>query len=117
MKVILAGSRTITEFKHLEAAILASELAITEVVCGEARGVDEMGRRWALIHRVPIKSFPAKWEADKRMAGFIRNVEMAKYADALIAVWDGWSTGTAHMIATAASLGMPVMIYKTQTDL
>jgi len=116
LRVILAGSRSITKFAHVEAAINASGLDITEVVCGEAPGVDKMGRYWAEQHKIPIKSFPADWDSDKRMAGFKRNVQMAEYADALIAVWDGWSTGTAHMIATAAFMGMPVMIYKPKGD-
>lgn len=115
MKVIVAGSRTITEMEHLEEAIQASGLAITEVVCGEAAGVDRMGRHWAERNNIPVQSFPAAWERDRRMAGFERNVRMAEYADALIAVWDGWSTGTAHMIATMAAMGKPTLIYKVET--
>ncbi len=112
MKVILAGSRSIKDFAHLEAAISESGFEITEVVCGEAPGVDKMGRHWAEQNQIPVKSFPAKWEEDKRMAGFKRNVQMAEYANALIAVWDGWSTGTAHMIATASLMALPILIYR-----
>ena len=40
----------------------------------------------------------------RKAAGYIRNTEMAKNADALVAFWDGASFGTKHMIATAEQL-------------
>ena len=36
---------------------------------------------------------------------------MAQYADALIAVWDGESKGTANMITQARQKGLDVFIY------
>lgn len=39
-------------------------------------------------------------------AGFKRNSEMARYADGLIAIWDGRSNGTKHMIDQANHYGM-----------
>ena len=33
-----------------------------------------------------------------KKAGYLRNVDMAEYADALVAFWDGKSKGTGHMI-------------------
>lgn len=47
MKTIIAGSRTITDQAYIESIIEKSYLDITEVVCGEAKGVDLAGRRWA----------------------------------------------------------------------
>lgn len=35
---------------------------------------------------------------------------MAKYADALVAVWDGRSKGTRHMIETATREGLRVYV-------
>ena len=37
---------------------------------------------------------------------------MAKYADALIAFWDGKSKGTKHMIHLARSRNLNVFIYQ-----
>ena len=42
MRVIIAGSRTITEIETVAAAIIASGFEITEVVCG---GAHDMPRR------------------------------------------------------------------------
>ena len=49
----------------------------------------------------------------------IRNAEMAKVADALIAFWDGKSRGTAHMINFAKRKGLDVYVvdYSRNTTL
>lgn len=106
MKTIIAGSRTITSKFVIGEAVLESKFDITEVVSGAARGVDEIGEQWAEEHGVPIKRFPAEWEFYGKRAGPVRNVEMAKYAEALVAVWDGKSKGTQHMIREAQKRGL-----------
>lgn len=45
-------------------------------------------------------------------SGPIRNGEMAKYADALIAMWDGTSTGTKNMIDQATKHGLKVYVVR-----
>ena len=45
-----------------------------------------------------------------KSAGFRRNEQMAEFADALIAFWDGKSHGTKHMIDTATEKGMNVSV-------
>ena len=112
MKVILAGSRTINSMEALHTAIRESGFEITEVVCGEAAGVDRLGRWWAEQHKIPVASFPADWKKDGRLAGYIRNQRMAEYAEALIAVWDGKSVGTAHMIGVALAAGLKVHVHR-----
>jgi hypothetical protein len=37
---------------------------------------------------------------------------MARYADALIAVWDGKSKGTFHMMVEAKRRGLKVFVYE-----
>ena len=48
--------------------------------------------------------------AGKPTAGPIRNAQMANYADALIAFWDGSSTGTRDMIRKAEEKGLKVHV-------
>lgn len=119
MKVIIAGSRSITNPGIVHAAIDASRFTITEVVCGYARGVDMIGLRWAKATGTPYKVFPAKWrdkdgELDMQ-AGYKRNERMAEYADALIAVWDGHSGGTKDMMQRMGKRAKP--IYYIDLDL
>lgn len=112
MRTIIAGSRSITKYSVVRQAIIDSEFEITEVVSGTARGVDKLGERYAKVSGIPIKQFPADWNNYGKSAGYRRNNEMAKYADALIAVWDGESKGTASMIELAEKWGLKVFVYK-----
>lgn len=126
MKTIIAGSRTISEYSYIKKAIEDSGFNITEIVSGTAMGVDMLGERWADNNAVPISQFPADWKnidvpnavirtnkygSYNAIAGHQRNAEMGKYADALIAVWDGNSKGTLNMIKFMQKQGKPVFIY------
>jgi|SRR5581483_407285 len=111
MKVIIAGSRDIEDWAVVADAIRKSGFEFTEVVSGGARGVDHVGEALARLHHMPVKVFPADWKKFGRAAGPYRNTEMAKYADALVAVWDGKSPGTRHMINQMKSLNKPVYVH------
>lgn len=97
MKTIIAGSRTILKYEVLLHVMLNIPWQITEVVSGTARGVDQLGEKWAKEFNITVKKFPADWNTWGRSAGYKRNREMAMYADALVSLWDGESKGTKHM--------------------
>jgi hypothetical protein len=107
MKTIVAGSRHCFESAILERALLRTSWEISEVVCGGARGADNLGRTWAINHGIPVKMFPADWEGLGKGAGFIRNQEMADYAQALILLWDGRSRGSWDMLIKIARQNKP----------
>lgn len=111
MKVIIAGSRDIMDFNCVRDAYIKSNLEATEIVSGGARGVDSLGEALASQLGIPTKIFPADWNTHGKKAGAIRNAQMAKYADALIAIWDGESKGTGNMISQARSKGLKVFVY------
>ena len=128
MKVIVAGSRSVDDYRLVKLAIEMMGLEITEIVSGTARGVDSLAEVWANKQKppIPVKPFPADWndvEGKPKhlvrkgrygkyylLAGFERNEKMAKYADALIAIWDGESGGTKDMIDRANNHGLKVFI-------
>lgn len=110
MKVIIAGSRTITDEKVLFKALRECEFEITEVVSGGARGADKLGENHAACLGIELKIFPANWDEHGKKAGYLRNKEMGEYADALIALWDGQSKGTKHMIDIMNKLNKPTTI-------
>jgi hypothetical protein len=111
MKVIIAGSREITDFNTVKIAYEKSGFKATEIVSGAARGVDYLGELLAKNLSIPVKRFPADWNTHGKRAGPIRNAEMANYADALIAVWDGQSKGTENMITQARRKDLSVFVY------
>ena len=117
MRVIIAGSRDITDPRTVREAVRRAGFDVTEVVCGMARGVDLLGYDWADAHGIPVKEFPAYWKTQGRGAGSIRNTRIAKYAaendnGALIVVWDGESRGTLDMVKTANEYGLKLKIFR-----
>ncbi len=100
MKLIIAGSRSITDAPAVK-AILDEFLkfnTVDEVVSGMAEGVDKIGAAWAIENNIPVKEFIPDWNGKGKAAGIVRNHEMGDYADVLIAFWDSKSKGTADMI-------------------
>lgn len=111
MRVIIAGSRGITDYTALQYAIAQTDFSISIVVCGAARGVDTLGAKWASEKSLPCMMYRADWGRFRRAAGQYRNWEMAKHADGLLALWDGESRGTLHMIDCMRRLGKTYEVY------
>ena len=63
-----------------------------------------------------MKRFPAEWDKYGRKAGPLRNEAMARYADALLAYWNGESKGTKSMIELAKASGLKVGVYQYRTN-
>jgi hypothetical protein len=116
MKTIVAGSRTITDVNIVAFAIEQSGFLITEIASGMARGVDMAAVEYAHRTGVPLRPFPADWETEGRAAGYNRNVRMAEWAEALVAIWDGKSRGTKHMIDIARKAGLKVFVYRVTVE-
>jgi len=114
MRTIIAGSRSITDPQLVAKAVAESGFTITSVVSGGARGIDRLGEAWATDHTIAITRFPAEWTRYGRSAGYRRNEVMAVHADALLAIWDGHSPGTRHMIDTARDHGLTVFVFRTE---
>lgn len=117
MKVIVAGSRDFNDEVML--SVVISEMVRNNLiddnatlVCGMARGADRLAETFWKAAGLPIIEMPADWDNLGKGAGFIRNGEMGKIADVLVAFWDGKSRGTAHMIETMRKLNKPVHVIK-----
>lgn len=114
-RVIVAGTRDFNDYQLLCEKcdkILANKAKDSEItiVSGTAKGADRLGERYAKERGYRIERYPADWDRDGNKAGPLRNIEMAKNADALIAFWDGQSRGTRHMIDTALDEELSVRI-------
>ncbi len=79
MRVIIAGSRTITG-PRAHALILESIQEsgwagqITQIIHGACRGIDEAANNVA-ADRWPVRAFPADWKKHGRMTDPIRMVD------------------------------------------
>lgn len=113
MKVIIAGSRFTPGDRAAHARYtgacndamrtLSMIADVTEVISGAARGADRIGEEWAHRHGVLVRRMPADWDTYGKRAGFLRNESMARIPGVglLVALWDGQSKGTRHMINIA----------------
>lgn len=114
MRVIIAGSRGVQSLETVSQAMAqARKRGINPkvVLSGTAPGADRLGEQWALDRKLPLEYYPADWKGLGRIAGYKRNEQMAKHADALVAIWNGRSPGTRHMIKTAQEHGLAVYVH------
>jgi len=135
-KVIIAGGRDFTSYagkNYTEklfdfADAMLREKAKTHtivIVSGKAKGADELGEFYAEMRGYEVEPYPAKWKdldvenavikegkfgKYNANAGFDRNETMAQVAHALIACWDGYSSGTKSMINLAKQYKLPFRI-------
>ena len=120
MKVIIAGSRDFSDYDLLKSKCdtFLKDIAVSEIVSGTADGADKLGERYALEKGYDLKKFPADWKKYGKKAGYLRNEEMASYADILIAFWDGLSKGTSLMISCAERKGLVIhtILYEMKID-
>lgn len=99
MKVIVAGGRDFDDYELVKLILDCRKSKITEVVCGCASGADKLGERWATENGIPVTHFPADWDTHGKRAGYIRNEEMAKYADACVTFPGGRGTESMKKLA------------------
>ena len=86
MKLIIAGSRTFTNYQLLCQVLAPDRHRITQVLTGGARGADQLGYRWAVAHGLgkQHRLFRADWERFGKAAGVRRNHQMAQAGDLLL---------------------------------
>lgn len=118
MRVVVAGSRnqlSLGQPVFIENWLndLSNYLFhIDELVSGGCKtGVDAYAEDWASRNGIKVKVFSADWNLGNK-AGPIRNRQMAKYADALIAfpLSTAISKGTRDMIEAMAALKKPHIV-------
>jgi hypothetical protein len=112
MKIIIAGGRDFNDYDMLCRRVdkILSRQTEIEIVSGVAKGADKLGERYALERGYKITRFIADWNTFGKAAGYRRNIEMAVYADALIAFWNNESKGTEHMITVAKKQGLLIRV-------
>ena len=111
MRTIIAGSRDKVTLKDIELAMTVCGWVPSCIISGTARGADTFGEQWGEARGITIYQFPAEWDKYGKSAGYKRNENMAKHAQALVAIWDGESRGTKHMIDIAKKEGLQSFVY------
>jgi hypothetical protein len=112
MKLAISGGRhykfTDNDIKLLDSIIVKHN--ITEIVSGGASGADTEAKFYALGYGIKFTEFPANWHKFGRSAGWIRNRNMAIYADAVLLFPGG--KGTESMYGFAVEHKCRVLDYR-----
>lgn len=116
MRTIIAGSRGVTDPTILLEALKLIDWTVSTVISGTANGPDKLGEYWAVENDVPIERFKPDWDKLGKAAGYIRNEEMAKNADACLVLWDGTSRGSKHMIDIAKRYNLKLYVWRTDNE-
>ena len=103
MKLAVVGSRNFSDYELLKSKLdlIHKRKPITLIVSGGAKGADSLSERWAKENNIPTKIFIPDWNKFGKKAGFLRNEDIIKNSDAVIAFWDGESRGTLSSINLA----------------
>lgn len=111
MKIIVAGGRNFEDYELLKEKLdyFLKDLENPIIISGTCKGADKLGERYAKENNLRLELFPADWSIGKH-AGILRNVEMSKVADGLVAFYDGESKGTKHMISETKKRNLKVKV-------
>lgn len=112
MKIIIAGGRNFNNYNLLETKcnFFLKNLNHIEIISGMANGADKLALQYASESNFKLSEFPALWHKYGKKAAYIRNHQMAVYADALISFWNGKSKGTKMMIDLAKQHNLKVRV-------
>ena len=106
MKLLIAGSRSITDFDLSPYIPEDVDLILT----GGANGIDTLAEAYADKHRISKLIMRPQYKLFHRGAPLKRNDRMVELCDKVLVIWDGTSHGTKHTIDYANKLGKPVEV-------
>lgn len=84
---------------------------VTEIVSGGAKGIDACAREYALAAGIKLTEYLPEYEKYGNAAPLKRNITIIENADLVLALWDGASRGTRHIIDSCTSRGIPVKVF------
>ncbi len=123
MRVVICGSRTFDDpelmarkLEHYLGNLAPKKLVIMTGAQmsrrgGHKYGADYLAEQWAYKHGITVERFHPDWDKHGKAAGPMRNSDMlAANAQAVIAFWDGESSGTLDTITKARKMGLKVRV-------
>jgi hypothetical protein len=112
MKILITGSRSITDPHLVPEAVEASGWKPTHVVTQGESSTAAFAERWAASRDVPFGPMPMDLRRYKREAETLQNRALLEAVDAAIVLWDGVSPGTSRLIDEARRMGKPIYVHR-----
>lgn len=109
-RVAIIGSRGFPDWEMVKDYVYSLDEDDT-VVSGGAKGVDQWAEIYAQERGLETLIFPADWNSFGKRAGMMRNRDIVKACDRLVAFWCDESKGTKHSIDLARAAGKPVLVF------
>ncbi len=106
MKLLIVGSRSITDFDL--SPYIPTE--VDTVISGGANGIDRLAEQYADLHRLSKYIVRPRYDLYGRAAPIKRNEQMVDMADAVLVVWDGNSKGKKHTLKYAKKENKPIKL-------
>ena len=106
MKLLVVGSRSITEF-DLSPYITDD---VDTVISGGAEGIDSLAEQYADLHRLSKYILRPRYDLYGRAAPLKRNEQMIDMADAVLVIWDSKSKGTQYTIRYTKKINKPITV-------
>lgn len=81
-----------------------------EIISGGANGIDACAEQLALVKNIKFTKFLPEYQKYGKRAPLERNLLIVKSCDTLLAFWNCYSRGTAHIISECIKENVPVRI-------
>jgi hypothetical protein len=114
MNLAIVGWRGYTDYKAFSARVdewITKNGAPACIISGGAKGTDKMAEAYALERSIPTKIFEPNWTLGKG-AGLLRNTDIVRVADHVLAFVSPKSIGTLDTITKANNMEVPVTIVR-----
>ena len=106
MKLLIVGSRSITDF-DLSPYVRRD---VDTIISGGACGIDSVAERYADLRHLSKYIIRPRYDLYGRAAPLKRNEQMVDMADAVLIVWDGRSKGTQYTLRYANKMNKPITL-------
>ena len=112
MKLLIAGSRSITDYDLSPHIPADTDL----IISGGAKGIDTLAEMYADDKKISKLILYPRYDLYGRAAPIKRNDIMVEFCDRVLIIWDGKSKGTKHTADYASRLGKPLEIILKDDD-